>query len=167
MDSNAIAHALGLPFEALEIQVIVRELGLNTTPRAKRDDPDAYLEAKAEGIALMFVDDDYMKRTPVIRYGNGRMVFVSATLYSGRQSDDPSYRRFDGLLPQGVAFDDDPEQLENKLGPPTRVAEDEGIVYTRSWKRGASWLSFNYSSSGVLEYVQLNWDVYRTRVREG
>jgi len=166
MDSTVIAHALGLPFEAPPVQAIVKALGLTKAPRAKKDDPDDYLEAKPQGIQLMFVDDDYLKRAHVARYGNAPMIFVSATLYSGRQSDDPSYARYPGPLPENTTFDDAVDQLESKLGPPTQVYEDEGVVFTRSWKRNSYTVVFSYNSAGTLECVHLNWDAYMSRLLE-
>ena len=70
MDSAQIVPALGKDFESAEVQILVGALQSKHVPRAKRDDPDAYVEAKRDGVALMFVDDDYINRRRVAAYGN-------------------------------------------------------------------------------------------------
>lgn len=167
MDSHRLEIALGQPFESPEVQSLVKELGLTKAPKAKKDDPDSYLANKALGAELMFVDNDYIERKKVARYGNAPMIFVGATLYSGGQTDDPSMRRFGGPLPGGATFDDGVKLLVAKLGTPTRVYEDDGVVYTRTWVRDGRRVTFNYNEAGTLQYLQINWDVYMIRVREG
>jgi len=167
MDSAQIVPALGKDFESAEVQILVRALQSKHVPRAKRDDPDAYVEAKRDGVALMFVDDDYINRRRVAAYGNAPMVLVSATLYTGSQDKDPSYSRFMGSLPGGVAFTDPIESLGEKLGDPSLVYESKGIVFTRQWRRDNVLMTFKYNKAGVLQYVQLIWDAYMKRMNEG
>ena len=166
MDTNDLEAALGLPFESPAVQHLANEFGLKAVPSAKKDDPDAYLVANPLGVGLKFVDNDYIERKSVVRYGNAPMIFVAATLYSGRQSNDPSKRKFGGALPAGTTFDDSVESLVRKLGDPTSIYEDEGVIYTRVWHRGPSRIAFKYNAAGILQFVQVNWDVYMKRMTE-
>jgi hypothetical protein len=166
MDHERIEALLGQPFESSGMQAMLGELKVHDQPKAKKDDPDDFLAAKAMGIELMFVDQDYIARKPVLRYGNAPMVFVGATLYSGRQSSSPAFRAFSGSLPGQARLDDTVDQLVSKLGPPDMVDEDDGVVYARVWHRGICHVGFNYNEGGVLQYVQLNWRDYMQRLTE-
>lgn len=166
MYSEQMSAALGQPYESPAVQVLVRELGLTKAPKPKKDDPNVYLAAKSMGIELMFVDNDYLERKQVARYGNAPMICVGATLYTGHQTGDPSMRRYGGDLPGGATFDDSVETLIAKLGPPTGVFEDDDVVVTRVWARGTCKVGFNYDDAGTLQYVALSWDVYMKLMSE-
>ena len=86
MYSEQMSAALGQPYESPAVQVLVRELGLTKAPKPKKDDPNVYLAAKSMGIELMFVDNDYLERKQVARYGNAPMICVGTTLYTGHQT---------------------------------------------------------------------------------
>lgn len=166
MNHERIEALLGQSFESSGLQAMLGELNLHEKPKAKKDDPDDFLAAKAKGIELMFVDQDYIERRPVPHYGNAAMVFVGATLYSGAQSSNPALGAFSGSLPGEARFEDTVDQLVRKLGPPDMVDEDDGVIYARVWHRGICHVGFNYNEDGVLQYVQLNWRDYMQRLAE-
>jgi hypothetical protein len=163
VDSNALIAVLGKKFDDNSVQTIVDELKIKGAPKAKPKEPDDYLEAKGEGIQLAFTDGDYLEGRKVPRYGNADMIVTRATLYAA--DGEPGYKAFRGTLPGGARVSDSPEQLVAKLGAPTKVYEDEGVVYTRSWKTDSYSMTFSYDPQGNVKYVQINLPAYLDRVR--
>ena len=163
MDSNALVTALGKKFDDKSVQAIVRELKIKKIPKAKPKESEDYLEAKDAGIQLAFTDADYLEGRKVARYGNADMILTRITVYAA--DGEPGYKAFRGTLPGGASISDTLEQVLSKLGPPTKVYEDEGVVYTRSWKMDSFLMTFSYDEQGPVKYVQLNLQAYLDRVR--
>jgi hypothetical protein len=151
MTGEAIVEALGKPFEHAKVQALIRELGVTKTPRAKADDPEAGVDAKKFGVALRFIDADYLAGKKITRYGNADMILYTAILYT--LNGEPGYKAFQGTVPQGISLGDGTNQLIAKLGPPTQVVEHEGEINTMSWQFDSFWLSFNFGKGGRLKYV--------------
>jgi hypothetical protein len=164
MDSNTLIAALGKKFNDKTLQTIVRELKIKKIPKAKPKESEDYLESKDAGIQLGFTDGDYLEGRKVARYGKADMILTRFTVYA--PDGEPGYKAFRGTLPGGVSVQDTVEQLISKLGPPTEVYEDDGVVYTRSWKTDKYWMTYSYDQHGNVTYVQLVLPAYFDRIAD-
>lgn len=163
MEADVIISVLGKPFEHPDVQAIVQKFEITKVPKAKANEPDSDLLAKKHGVELGFIDADYLAGKKVARYGNADMIFYSATLYI--KEGEPGYKEFQGSLPGGGRITDSLEEHIARLGPPTEVIEDEGIVLSRSWQFDHFWLSFAYRWDGSFRYAALILKEYRTLMR--
>jgi hypothetical protein len=160
MNADLLATALGKPYEHDDVQGIVRQLGLSQVPKAKPKEPDFNLIAKNAGIQLGFIDGDYLAGKKVARYGNADMILYSVTLYTA--DGEPGYREYRGQLPGGGLISDTLDAHISRLGPPSKVVEDDDEIISRSWTLPGFWLSFAYRPNGALRFAGLILDRYKT-----
>jgi hypothetical protein len=90
------------------------------------------------------------------------MILTGVTFYA--VDGEPGYKEYRGALPGGVSVTDPLEKVLAKLGPPTEVYEDDGIVWTRSWKTDKYWMTFSYDEKGNVKYVQTVLPAYFDRI---
>jgi len=164
VDSKALVEALGKKFDDKAVQTIVRELKITKIPKAKPKESEDYLEVKNAGLHLGFTDGDYLEGRKVARYGNADMILTGVTFYAA--DGEPGYKAYPGTVPGGVSVTDPLEKVLSKLGSPTEVYEDGGVVYTRSWKTDKYWMTFSYDEHGNAKYVQAVLPAYFDRIGE-
>lgn len=154
MEITQFINMLGRPFGDPAVQAVVGELGITKVPRPPEPkEPEDSLQAKALGVELGFTDADYLAGRKVLRYGNADMILTGVTLYAA--GGEPGFKAFPALLPKGVSITDDPDTAVDKLGVPTDIEEEDGVLYSQGWKMDGYWLTIVYGSDRRSRYAQL------------
>ena len=149
LTGEQLVAALGKPFDDPAVQVIAEQLGLRA-PRVSDGGSEDALEAKPRGMQLGF---SVIGGDPTVP-----MLLTAITCYV--PGGEPGYGLYTGGLPGDASLGDTPEHLVEKLGSPESVDEDDGVVWSRGWKRDGYYMTFSYGAEGEIRYVQLIWAEY-------
>ncbi|MBF5004443.1 hypothetical protein [Diaphorobacter caeni] len=128
-------------------------LGSDKAPRAKRSDPDFYFNSDDYQIILHFVDEDYLAKREVEKYGTAPMLLISAEIPVESDTDTrkpviqlpidvvPGVTRKDVLASMGKA--------------PDKSYESSGVVRNDQWFHETCRVVYSYGKEGELKRVQI------------
>jgi hypothetical protein len=142
---------LGKSTEDPEVMKLLESLKLKKQPRAKYDEPRADVEVKKQGWGMAFEDEDYLLRTGVKHYGEGKMILTA--LFFFPESNKSGYKGFQGELVNGVRLSDSRSEILRKLGEPHAKYESEGVRRNERWHYGEYRLVVNYTPQGEVKHM--------------
>ena len=128
-------------------------LGSEEMPKASRSDPDYYLEADDHQLTLHFVDEDYLAKRDVKKYGTAPMVLVSAEVPVVAPGDErTSVIELPLAVVEGISRD---TVLAEVGKSPDRTVEFNGRIRNDQWYHEACRVLYIYGKEGELKKVQI------------
>jgi len=144
---------LGKSTEDIGIKKLLADLNIKKQPRAKRDDPCAYVTLKKAGWGMAFEDEDYLLKNDVEHYGEGKMILTALFFYP--EGNTIGYGGFTGELMNGVKLSDTRDEIRRKIGEPQAKYEKDGILGNERWDFGDTRLVMIYTPEGKIKSAQV------------
>jgi hypothetical protein len=144
---------LGKSTEDPEIQKLLTDLKIKKLPRAKYDDPCAYVTLKKQGWGMAFEDEDYLLKNDIEHYGEGKMILTALFFYP--EENAGGYAPFRGDFISGVRLSDTRDEILRKLGKPHAKYEKDGVLGNERWNFGEYRLVMTYTPEGKVKSTQV------------
>lgn len=140
--------AIAKPFEGEEFTAIAKALGISWADAVSldRDLPIYNISLPRQGLGFTFEDEGVLFDRAYHDPGEGPFVLTKCTFWG----HEKSVGMYPGGLWKGVDFNDSLEQVQEKVGPPSKINERDGVYF---WQQPDSRVTMQWQGPGKIRVM--------------